>query len=381
MRKIIFISYAFFLLLFAVFSYAFIDPNLIYLQKLFTNFAFKNRLATTFFYIIFVVIFFIFNILFVKLTIKDKLTLGNIKLLIIITVAVLLFSYPAMLSFDIFNYIATAKTLFFYHENPYIVMPIELTDDPLLLFMHAANKTALYGVSWIGLSGIPYLLGFGNFIVTLFSFKLFIFVFYLSTIFVIWKLSKNIQSVVLFAFNPLIVIETLVSGHNDIVMMFLALFSFFLVKKKKTWLAVPFFILSVFIKYSTLFLLPIFIYLLLKEYKKEKIVWDKIYLASFLLMFIAFLLAPVREEIYPWYALWFLTFIVFVKNNVLRYLSFAFSFGLLLRYIPFMFIGTYLDPTPLIKILVTFVPPMLVVIYIYLIRITKKILTNKTVKL
>lgn len=364
MKKIIFILYSFFLLIFLIFSYTFIDPNLIYLKKIYTGFAFDNRFIATTFYLFLIFSFFIFYFLFVFLLKRGKIDLKNIKFLVAVTVGTLLLSYPAMLSYDIFNYIATAKVLFFYHENPYIIMPIEFIGDPLLLFMHAANKVALYGISWITLTSIPNFFGFGFFILTLFSFKLFVLIFYIGVILMIWKMSGNLFSVAFFALNPLVIIETLISGHNDIVMMFLVLFSFFLIMKKKIVLAVAVFIFSIFIKYATLFLIPVFLYVIWKTLVKEKIYWSKIYLLSFLLMLLAFLMAPIREEIYPWYAIWFLSFVSLIpERKFILYASLAFTFGLMLGYTPFMYSGTYIGLTPNIKTITSLIPPVLFSIY------------------
>lgn len=359
--------YVFFLLCFSIFSYLFIDPNFLYLHNIYSGFAFSSRQVATALYVLFILVLFTFYFLFLRLDKNGLFSLKDFKLYIILTILLLLFSYPAMLSFDIFNYIASSKVLFFYHENPYIIMPIEFTRDPLLLFMHAANKTALYGPIWILLTGVPYLLGFGNFILTLFSFKLFISLSYIGTIFIIWKISKNFTTLLLFALNPLIITETLLSAHNDIVMIFFALTSFYLLMKRKIFWAIIFIILSILIKYATLLLLPIFIYVSIKKIRKTEIKWDKVFSYSAILMIIAFLLSPIREEIYPWYAIWFLPFAFLVpKNKILLYLSISFSFGLLLRYIPFMLLGTYFGPTPLIKTLVTFVPPIVALAYLFI---------------
>lgn len=375
MKSVFIFLYIFFLLCFLIFSYLFIDPNLLYLHKLYSGFAFNNRQLTTALYISFILIFFLFYFLILRLGKRGLFGFKDCRLYLILTIVLLVFSYPAMLSFDIFNYIATSKVLFFYHENPYIIMPVEFTKDPLLLFMHAANKTALYGPVWILLTGIPYLLGFGNFLLTLLNFKLFVVLFYIGTISIIWKISKNFTTLLLFALNPLIIIETLLSGHNDIVMMFFALLSFYLLMKKRIFLAVIFIIVSILIKYATLFLLPIFIYVSIKKIKKTEIKWEKVFSYSAILMIIAFLLSPIREEIYPWYAIWFLPFAFLVpRNKILLYFSVSFSFGLLLRYIPFMFLGTYFGPTPLIKTLVTFAPAIVTLVFIF----TKEQLWRKT---
>src|SRR3990167_2891549 len=172
MKKLIIILYSAFLFSFTIFSYVFIDPNLSYLKDFYSGFALSNRLPTTFFYSLSVLIFFIFYGIFIYLGIKKKLNYKDVFTLIGVTAVILFFSYPAMLSYDIFNYIATSKVLFFYNENPYVVMPIEFLNEPFLSFTRATNKIALYGPVWIVLTGIPYFLGIGNFIVTLFSFKL-----------------------------------------------------------------------------------------------------------------------------------------------------------------------------------------------------------------
>lgn len=357
MSKIIFYLYIVFLLVFLFFSYAFIDPNLLYLHKIYSGFAFDNRVATSLLYLILILIFYIFYGILINYFGKKNATKNNFKKYFIATICILIFSYPAMLSYDIFNYMATAKVAFLYKENPYIIMPIELIGDPLLLFMHAANKVALYGPIWILFTGLPYIVSFGNFLVFLFSLKMFVCIFYIASVYLIWKLSDNLLSVVFFALNPLVIIEILISGHNDIVMMFLALLAFYFFNKKKTLVAIFLLFLSILIKYATIFLLPIFIYIVWKNRFQTKIDWGKIYFYSTLSMIIIFLLSPIREELYSWYAIWFLTFAsLCVTQKIVYYFSIFISFGLLLRYLPFMFLGTYFGSTPTLKTILTMTP-------------------------
>lgn len=362
MNRLIFF-YSAYLLIFVIFSYLFVDANLLYFRNLYTSFATSQRLLTSLLYIFSILIFFSFY----RTLLKSS---TNLKLLAVLTFAILFFSYSAMLSSDIFNYLTTAKVIFKYHENPYIVMPIEFLGDTNLLFTQAANRISLYGPLWIFLTGIPYLLSFGNFILSLFNLKLVIIIFYLGTIFLIKKLSTTNLSAMLFALNPLVVIETLVGSHNDIVMMFFALLSFFLLKKRKFLLAFFFLFLSILIKYATLFLVPIFIFAVIKTLRGEKIDWSNVYYKSALSMLLIFLLSALRVEIYPWYAIWFLAFsFLLPQRKTLFYISLAFSFGLLLRYIPFMLLGTHFGITPIIKTIVTFVPVIVALLYGY----TKKI--------
>ncbi len=361
MKRTVFILYGLILLGLSFFSYAFIDPNLIYYKNIYSGFAFQNKTLVTILYLCFIALLFVSYLFIIKSVNRKRFNSKDVRFLIGITCVGLFFSYPAMLSYDIFNYLTTAKVLFFHHENPYLIMPIEFLGDPFLLFTHAANKLALYGPVWILFSGVPHFLGAGNFIVTLMSFKLVALIFYVLTVLLIWKLAKNLYVVSLFAFNPLIILESLLSSHNDIIMVFLVLLSFFLMQNKKYLLALLIFGASILIKYATLILLPIFIFMLWKNYKGKDINWKNIYYFSFLSMLIIFLLSPLREEMYPWYAVWFLPFIFLIpeKKNIL-YLSIAFSFGLLLRYAPFMYSGTHFGITPLLKIVLASLPVVIV---------------------
>ena len=363
MKKLLILGYLLHLLLFSVFSYFFVDPNLIYLKNIYTGFAFDYRGITTFIYSLFILSFFVFYFLLIRLMSKKLLSQKDLIILIVITFVSLLFSYPAFVSYDIFNYIATAKVSFYYFENPYLIMPIQFANDPLLLFTHAANKTALYGPFWILLTSIPFVLGFGQFLITLFNFKLLILAFYLLTSYLIYKVSKNTQGLILFALNPLVVLESLMGTHNDIAMMFFAIASLYLFKNKKVLFGLIFLLLSIFIKFATFFLIPVFIFLFIQNIKGRQIKWDKVFLISSISMFAIFLLSSLREEIYPWYGIWFLIFIPFINNSFLKDFYLSLSIGLLLRYIPYMYLGTYFGPTPILKMVLMLTPVFLFLIY------------------
>lgn len=368
MKSSIFISiYSLTLFLFVVFSYVFVDPNLFYLSFLYTGFFSNYRSISATIFIIFIFLFFLFYGLIALQLYRKKIQTRVVLILIGATMGIAFFSYPAMLSHDIFNYLTTAKVLFFYQENPYTVMPIEFVGEPYLAFTRAANKLALYGPLWILLSGIPFSLGFGNFIFTLYSFKILTLVFYMLTGVLLYKLTKSLFPVALFLLNPLVVIEVIVSAHNDIIMMFFVLLSYYLLQNKKTFWAVIAFAISVGIKYVTFALLPIFLYAIVKTCKKEKINWNKIFILSGWTMFGVFLLSPLREEFYPWYVIWFFLFaVLFQKKNILYTISLVLTFGTLLRYAPVIHTGSYGGITPIVKEIVTFIPLLAVLLFLTL---------------
>ncbi len=350
------------LILLSVFTYVFVDVNIVYLKSLYTGCYLTHRLLLTLFYGILISVLFGCFYFYIKNADKFK---GSLKKIIILVILVTILSYPGALTFDIFNYIITAKVAFFYQENPYIIYPIEFINDPNLLFTRAANKTALYGPFWILVSAIPYFAGLGNFVLTLFSFKIFIALFYVATVYLINKLDKN--AVIFFALNPLVIIETLVSGHNDIAMIFFALSAFCLFFKKRYGLSTLTFMASIFIKFATLFLVPIFIAMAKDRIVGKKINQEKAFMYSSLFMFFVFLLSPFREELYPWYATWFIVFTSFLyKNKFLQNLVLVFTFGLMLRYIPYMGTGSYFGITPLFRNLLMLTPVLIFLIYSWL---------------
>lgn len=287
--------------------------------------------------------------------------------------SLLLFSFPGMLSYDIFNYIATARIVFLYGENPYVIMPIEMLGDSMLPFMHAANKTALYGPVWIVMTAIPHFLSFQHFILSLVTLKLFIGGFYLLTTLLLYKMTKSIYKTALFSLSPLVIMETFVSAHNDIVMVFFMLCCFYLLRQKKIVFALACLVLSVLIKFATLFLVPVIAYIVFCHLTKRRVPWEKVYLVSLVSMFIIFLLSFLREEIYPWYGLWFFAFVPLINlSKILKIIILTFSFSLLFRYVPYILLLTHIGITPMLKWGITFIPSFLVILYLLVMRTWSK---------
>lgn len=341
--------------LLTIFSYGFVDFGLpISVPYDFNRIVYDERLGGTSMYIFLVVLLLGAYAYFLRQAYKKEVTLQEAKKTILITSALLFLSFPAF-SHDIFNYIATAKVTYFYGENPYIVMPIELTNEPMLAYLHAANKTALYGPSWILLTAIPHVAGMGNLLLTMAMFKALITLFYLMTAYLIWRISnKNILSLTVFALNPLILMESLVSSHNDIVMMFFALLSFYLLKKRLAILAFVSLLISIGIKFATVALVPVLIYVWYQQRQGRKIPWPHIWLSSVLVMMIVFLVSPVREEMYPWYFQWVIVFVALIPQYMwLLAGMIGLSLGLSLRFAPYVYVRNWAGPAMYLKPVIT----------------------------
>lgn len=345
------------LLMISVYTWGFVDPNAPFLRlPQLVSVVYQKFAVSSIIYASSVALLFIwYGYLWLRAK-KDKLSIKTIIFYLVILIAILFFSYPAF-SNDIFNYIATAKVTFLYHENPYIVMPIDIRNEPMLTFLQAANKTALYGPTWILITLIPYVFGFGHLLLTVYMFKFTAVAAYLVIVWLIWKLTRRELAVVLFAFNPLVIIDTLIDAHNDVAMMALALGAFYLLRSNRYYWSVLLFVLSFFVKGATIFLLPVYVYTWMYKNRKS-FNWEAVWLWSSISMFVIFMLSPLREEIYSWYFIWVLTFIALRKRiDIYTAVAIGFSFGLPLRFLPFVYTREWGGVTPVIKKFVTFVPP------------------------
>jgi hypothetical protein len=198
-------------------------------------------------------------------------------------------------------------------------------------------------------------IGFQIFIPTFFLFKLLSGVLYLGTVWAIGKImqiispKKEVLALTFFALNPLVIIESLVSGHNDIAMMFLAAISILFLVQKKYALAFILLFLSIGVKYATGFLLPLFIVIYLFEKRQVVIKWPVIFLTFIVTMILALFAASIRSTFQPWYLMYLMPFAALLSDE--DYIIFPISIlsvvGLL-NYLPYLFTGSWDPPIPTI---------------------------------
>lgn len=371
-RKVKLIFLGWLTAVFSLFLYSFtqIDLNLTLskitiwqrMEKAFVHVGYFQRpLSTTIFLTILFFLFF-FYLLILWLTKNDRLKANQLWWLIFATVVILFLSYPAF-SHDIFNYIFDAKIVAFYHQNPYRVKPLDFPDDPMTRFMHWTHRPSVYPPLWISLSVVPFVFGFGKFLLQLFLFKAMMAGFYLGTIWLIWKISEaltpkqKIFNIAFYAFSPLVLIESLVSGHNDGVMVFFALLAFYLLLKKKPFLSFLSWFFSIGVKYITAFLFPVFALLAWRKIRVKKVDYQKLTIAAILFLFLAILTTTYRIGFQPWYLLWTLPFIALkAEERFLFWLTIGFSLGSLLRYTPFLYYGHWNYPVSNMKLWLTALP-------------------------
>jgi hypothetical protein len=343
------------LLFFAVslYSYSQIDLNLTlssnpsyqYIQQQLIQVGYFNRPLSTWIFIGLIVFLFVGYITVIVLSYKKKITIRSIIYLILLASILLFFSYPAF-SYDIFNYMFDARIVTLYHLNPYLHKALDFPDDLWLRFMHWTHRTYPYGPLWL-VATIPFsAFGAGKFVLTLISFKLLFLLCYLVTCYLIWLISKKmipeyaLVSLVTYALNPLILIETLVSPHNEALLTVFFILALYLlyVKKRVLW-AILALVISIGVKYVTAIVAPVFGYpLCFKKYISfPKAVWFMT-----IALCLPFIAEVLNREPYAWYLIPLLTISVFLVSHPAVIPSIiGISLGALLRYAPYLFDGSY----------------------------------------
>jgi Gpi18-like mannosyltransferase len=384
--KLIFLGWTATLCSLFLYSFTQIDLNLTLsrvsvwqkLEKVFIYLGYFQRPTSTVIYLTIIFLLFVFYGLILWLARKGKLQMNQLRRLIGLTVLILFLAYPAF-SHDIFNYIFDAKIVAYYHQNPYQVKPLDFPDDPMTRFMHWTHRPSIYPPLWIGLSLIPFVLGLGFFLLRLLAFKALMLGCYLGTIWLILRISEELNPqqkifrVAFYAFSPLVLIESLVSAHNDGVMIFFALLGLYLFLKKKLLPSFLSWLFSIGIKYITAILFPVFAFAVWQKMRIKKVDYQKLIFMAILATFFAIFATSYRLGLQPWYLLWALPFVALkAEKGFLAWLTTGLSLGCLWRYAPFLYYGNWDPPIPTMMFWLTILPVALALLFISLKRYAPK---------
>lgn len=265
--------------------------------------------------------------------------------------AVGVLSYP-MFSYDLFNYIFNAKMVWIYHANPHVRAAIEFSADPLLRFMQNVHTPAPYAYGWTAISLIPGLTWLtGKFVLVFWAMKALVAVFWLGQLWIVKKLVNQIfpkeeWRFWLFALNPLVLVETLINGHNDVVMMFLALLSYWFWLKSKKAKSILLLLLSASIKYATIVMLPLF------SLQGRTLKGKRIDIPTFISLILLVVMFTRPDQLHSWYLIWAFSFAVLAKPKWWVSIFTALTLGALLRYAPFIYYGHWDPPVYLLRNLI-----------------------------
>lgn len=355
MKRTSILIYTLFLFTLVVYSYSQIDLNLTLtqwspyqkIQAILIQLGYFNRPLSSALYIFFILLFTVFYLIILYQVRKGRLNIKELTLLVVGTGLILTLSYPAF-SHDIFNYMFDARIITKYGMNPYSFKALDFPGDLWIRFMHWTHRTYPYGPLWIILTTPFSYLGFQKFTLTLFNFKLlFLAGFYLNS-YLINKISgivnpKNaLYSTAFFALNPLILIETVLSPHNDSIMLLFALVSIYALLKNKLVFSLISMLVSAAVKFVTLSLVPVIIYLFKAKPTDIKKQNESILTLMLIISLISTAVAVYYHELLPWYAIVPFGFISLLTNHkIIQILGISLSVGLLSKYVSFLYNGEW----------------------------------------
>lgn len=182
---------------------------------------------------------------------------------------------PYLLSSDVYSYILYGRLGALYGLNPALSPPDAVPGDPFLAFLpHWTGTPSVYGPLWNivaaglallahGLGGAPWL--------TLLVFKLAALAMHLACATLVWGIAGGWHpelrawAAALYAWNPLALIETAGSAHNDVLMLALLLLGLWLAGRGRWRAATLAIALAALAKYLAALALPVYALWLLRR--------------------------------------------------------------------------------------------------------------------
>ncbi|GCE46471.1 dolichyl-phosphate-mannose-protein mannosyltransferase [Thermosporothrix hazakensis] len=208
-----------------------------------------------------------------------RLILGTTLLVCLISI----FS-PAMISHDIFAYAGNGRQIVTYHESPYFAL-MGHHADPINRYHDWRYATSAYGPFWQYISAAIALYAGPHALIHLYSYRVLLALTHLVNSYLILRILRRqgctertvMLGVLLYAWNPLTLLESAHSAHNDIMMITFLLLGAFLWQRIEQrpheqrarlslYLPVLFSVsLALLIKYSAAPLLALFFVLMARQ--------------------------------------------------------------------------------------------------------------------
>lgn len=333
-RLLVTVIYGLVLFTFFLYSYVLIDPNITFFNSpVWSRFleavlqiGYYQRKLSWQIYLILISCLTIFHLYFINQYKKyDPLKIG------LMIAVILCLSYP-FISHDFLKYMFDAKILTQYHQNPYLMRPLDFSYDPWLRFLQWIEQPFRYGPVFLAIIIIPSFLAMGKFFLNFILFKIVFMCFYIAAIFTLQKMNKKWAFI--FATHPLLLVDGLINGHNDLISVSLLIFGIYFISRKKI-LPRVFFILSIGIKYLSL---PVILITRNRNSILNKLVFFSLLILPYLLLN-QYFGNKFAAEIQTWYFIILLGFIPYFEG-VINKLLITFI-GLLLSYYPYIYLGKW----------------------------------------
>lgn len=204
-------------------------------------------------------------------SLKTKLPIKKVVLIAVILQLISFIAFPIIES-DIFSYMSSDRVNTVYHQNVWKIAPASLPFDHFSELADWKEFTRVYGGVNQLIYNIAAKAGNSDLILTIISYKLVVFVFTLLSIYTVYKIANIFfkgeeSNFIKFIFwNPLFLLNIVGAGHNDIIMLFFMLGSYYFYLRKKQMLSGAFLALAIQTKLVASFLFPfLFLDLIIKR--------------------------------------------------------------------------------------------------------------------
>lgn len=178
---------------------------------------------------------------------------------------------PIMLSSDLYAYVVYGREMSVYGGNPYVDSPVIVDHADPFMPLFGGWIPSWYGPLWTWLcAGLAWLTG-NNVGLTVLVFRALAIAATLATGGLLWAILRRTeperaaQGLVFFLWNPLVVIEIGMSGHNDGFMLVFLMFGFWLHLRGWKAGAVLAITVSAMLKFVTGMLVPLYMLMVLRQ--------------------------------------------------------------------------------------------------------------------
>ncbi len=189
---------------------------------------------------------------------------------------------PALPSDDVFSYILYSRISALHHANPLVATPASFPHDPFLSLVYWQNTRSVYGPVWLLLSGalarLAEALG-GGLAIYVALFKLLGLVTHLANAALIWLIlgrlapRRRLAGTLLYAWNPLCLVEFCASAHNDALMIFFLLLGVYALARRQEALGLIAIALSIATKVVPIALIPFYLVYIARRLRADGADW------------------------------------------------------------------------------------------------------------
>jgi hypothetical protein len=204
----------------------------------------------------------------------DKRISGFVLLVGFACAVVLLWSYP-LFSQDIFDYMFHTHEWVAYGASPFTHTPSQFSSDPLYSYVAWTHIPSPYGPLWIMLTAPLSAIAGTDLFTNIILFKGLTVLCYVGCALLLYSIlgkvlpQYRLAGTLLFAWNPLVLVEFGGSGHNDIVMLLFAVLSAWLIINGRFALGLLALTASLLVKVVTIFLVPLFVVFVWRELSRR----------------------------------------------------------------------------------------------------------------